>query len=51
MQIGDVEFTTAGTDESNFVFAGVAQPEQVVQNVERATPILSGLQGEAEPTS
>ncbi len=51
MQIGDVEFTTAGTDESNFVFAGVAQPEQVVQNVERATPILSGLQGEAEPSS
>jgi uncharacterized membrane protein YdbT with pleckstrin-like domain len=51
MQIGDVEFTTAGTDESNFVFAGVAQPEQVVQNVERATPILSGLQGEAEPNN
>jgi uncharacterized membrane protein YdbT with pleckstrin-like domain len=50
MQIGDVEFTTAGTDESNFVFAGVAQPEQVVQNVERATPILSDLQGEREPT-
>jgi uncharacterized membrane protein YdbT with pleckstrin-like domain len=48
MQIGDVEFTTAGTDESNFVFAGVGQPEQVVQNVEQATPILSGLQGEAE---
>ena len=23
MQIGDVEFTTAGTEESNFVFAGV----------------------------
>ena len=51
MQIGDVEFTTAGTDESNFVFAGVGQPEQVVQNVEKATPILSGLQGEAEPNS
>jgi uncharacterized membrane protein YdbT with pleckstrin-like domain len=51
MQIGDVEFTTAGTDESNFVFAGVAQPEQVVQQVENATPILSGLQGEAEPKS
>jgi uncharacterized membrane protein YdbT with pleckstrin-like domain len=49
MQIGDVEFTTAGTDESNFVFAGVAQPEEVVQNVEHATPILSGLQGEPEP--
>jgi uncharacterized membrane protein YdbT with pleckstrin-like domain len=51
MQIGDVEFTTAGTDESNFVFAGVGQPEEVVQSVEKATPILSGLQGEAEPTS
>jgi uncharacterized membrane protein YdbT with pleckstrin-like domain len=50
MQIGDVEFTTAGTDESNFVFAGVAQPEQVVQQVEQATPVLSGLQGEAEAT-
>jgi len=49
MQIGDVEFTTAGTDESNFVFAGVSQPEQVVQQVEHATPLLSGLQGEAEP--
>ena len=49
MQIGDVEFTTAGTDESNFVFAGVAQPEQVVKEVEQATPVLSGLQGEAEP--
>jgi uncharacterized membrane protein YdbT with pleckstrin-like domain len=51
MQIGDVEFTTAGTDESNFVFAGVAQPEEVVQQVEHATPVLSGLQGEAEPTN
>jgi uncharacterized membrane protein YdbT with pleckstrin-like domain len=48
MRIGDVEFTTAGTDESNFVFAGVDQPEQVVQQVEHATPLLSGLQGEAE---
>jgi uncharacterized membrane protein YdbT with pleckstrin-like domain len=51
MQIGDVEFTTAGTDESNFVFAGVSQPEQVVQQVEHATPVLSGLQGEAEPNT
>ena len=37
MQIGDVEFTTAGTEESNFVFAGVAQPEKVVQKVDSAT--------------
>lgn len=48
MQIGNVEFTTAGTDESNFVFSGVAQPEEVVQQVEQATPLLSGLQGEPE---
>jgi len=37
MQIGDVQFDTAGTDESNFVFAGVAQPEEVVEQVDRAT--------------
>jgi uncharacterized membrane protein YdbT with pleckstrin-like domain len=51
MQIGDVEFTTAGADESNFVFAGVGQPEEVVKQVEKATPVLSGLQGEAEPNT
>jgi hypothetical protein len=51
MQIGDVDFDTAGTDDSNFTFAGVAQPEKVVQEVERATPIVTGLQGEAEPKS
>ena len=27
-------------EEYDFVFAGVAQPQQVVQNVEKATPIL-----------
>jgi uncharacterized membrane protein YdbT with pleckstrin-like domain len=37
MQIGNVEFDTAGTEESNFVFAGVAQPEKVVEQVDRAT--------------
>jgi uncharacterized membrane protein YdbT with pleckstrin-like domain len=49
MQIGNVDFDTAGTDDSDFVFEGVAQPEQVVQQVERATPIVTGLQGEAQP--
>jgi uncharacterized membrane protein YdbT with pleckstrin-like domain len=49
MQIGDVDFDTAGTDDSNFTFAGVSQPEQVVEQVDRATHILSGLQGEPEP--
>ncbi|MGH2924037.1 MAG: PH domain-containing protein, partial [Solirubrobacterales bacterium] len=50
MQIGDVEFTTAGTEESNFVFAGVAQPEEVVERVDRATHGKgSGLEGTASP--
>ena len=49
MQVGNVDFDTAGTDDSDFVFEGVAQPEQVVQHVEQATPIVTGLQGEAEP--
>ena len=49
MQVGTVDFDTAGTDDSDFVFEGVAQPEQVVQHVEQATPIVTGLQGEAEP--
>ena len=48
MQIGNVDFDTAGTDDSDFVFEGVAQPGEVVQQVERATPIVTGLQGEAE---
>jgi uncharacterized membrane protein YdbT with pleckstrin-like domain len=51
MQIGNVDFDTAGTDDSDFVFEGVAQPEQVVQQVEKATPIVTGLQGEAEARS
>lgn len=38
MQIGDVDFDTAATSaESDFVFAGVAKPEQVTDRVHRAT--------------
>jgi len=38
MQIGDVDFDTAAQDSSaDFVFAGVANPEQVVDRVHRAT--------------
>ena len=48
VRIGDVDFDTAGTDDSNFVFAGVAEPEQVVEQVDRATHIISGLHGEPE---
>jgi uncharacterized membrane protein YdbT with pleckstrin-like domain len=38
MQIGDVDFDTAASDpDGDFVFAGVAQPEQVVDKVHHAT--------------
>jgi uncharacterized membrane protein YdbT with pleckstrin-like domain len=37
LQIGDVDFDTAAGDDYNFVFAGVAQPEDVVHQVDRAT--------------
>jgi len=37
MQIGDVDFDTAATDDYNFVFAGVADPEIVVHRVDQAT--------------
>jgi uncharacterized membrane protein YdbT with pleckstrin-like domain len=50
MRIGDVDFDTAATDDYNFVFAGVADPEQVVQAVDRATGAhAAGSHGLGEP--
>jgi uncharacterized membrane protein YdbT with pleckstrin-like domain len=37
MQIGDVDFDTAASDDYNFVFAGVADPGDVVHSVDQAT--------------
>ncbi len=50
MQIGDVDFDTAAGDDYNFVFAGVAEPGEVVERVDRATGVGggSGL-GSSEP--
>ncbi|MBW8059586.1 MAG: PH domain-containing protein [Solirubrobacterales bacterium] len=52
MQIGDVDFDTAATDDYNFIFAGVADPGEVVHRVDRATGATAagahGL-GEAQP--
>jgi uncharacterized membrane protein YdbT with pleckstrin-like domain len=52
MQIGDVDFDTAATDDYNFVFVGVADPAEVVHAVDQATGAESagthGL-GEAQP--
>jgi uncharacterized membrane protein YdbT with pleckstrin-like domain len=53
MQIGDVDFDTAATDDTNdFIFAGVANPAGVVHRVDQATGASAagshGL-GEAQP--
>jgi uncharacterized membrane protein YdbT with pleckstrin-like domain len=37
MQIGDVDFDTAAGDDYNFIFSGVAEPEDVVHQVGEAT--------------
>jgi len=52
MQIGDVDFDTAATDDYNFIFAGVADPADVVHRVDQATgAAASGAHGlgEAQP--
>jgi len=52
MQIGDVDFDTAGSGDYDFVFNGVAQPQDVVHKVDQATGShAAGSQGlgEAQP--
>lgn len=52
MQIGDVDFDTAATDDYNFVFVGVADPGEVVHAVDQATGAnVAGTHGlgEAQP--
>jgi uncharacterized membrane protein YdbT with pleckstrin-like domain len=36
LQVGTVDFDTAGTDDSEFRFVGVANPDEVVRAVDRA---------------
>ncbi|MEA2384257.1 MAG: hypothetical protein QOH72_4228 [Solirubrobacteraceae bacterium] len=36
LQIGTVDFDTAGTEDSDFTFRGIADPEEVVGAVDRA---------------
>jgi len=54
VQIGDVDFDTAASDDYNFVFSGVGDPGEVVERVDQATGAASagshGL-GEAQPPS
>jgi uncharacterized membrane protein YdbT with pleckstrin-like domain len=42
VRIGDVDFDTAATDDHDFVFAGVADPADVVHRVYEATSIAPG---------
>jgi len=54
LQVGDVDFDTAAGDDYNFIFVGVANPDEVVEQVDRATHSgsPSGLGDEpAPPTS
>jgi uncharacterized membrane protein YdbT with pleckstrin-like domain len=52
LQIGDVDFDTAASDDYNFIFAGVADPGDVVHQVDQATGAgVAGSHGlgEAQP--
>jgi uncharacterized membrane protein YdbT with pleckstrin-like domain len=52
MQIGDVDFDTAASDDYNFVFNGVANPGEVVEAVDKATGAFSaGSHGLGEAQS
>jgi len=43
VQVGTVDFDTAGSDDSEFRFVGVADPAEVVARVDRAQRAASGL--------
>jgi uncharacterized membrane protein YdbT with pleckstrin-like domain len=42
LRVGTVDFDTAGTDDSEFRFVGIAQPGEVVDAVDRAQREASG---------
>ena len=52
LQVGDVDFDTAASDADNlFVFNGVANPQEVVTQVDRATSLGDGgSHGLGEPS-
>lgn len=45
LQVGDIDFDTATADDTTFVFAGVDDPEDVVEAVDRANRIRTGGSG------
>jgi uncharacterized membrane protein YdbT with pleckstrin-like domain len=48
LRVGTVDFDTAGTDDSDFTFAGVSSPSRVVEAVDRAQHAAIG-QPDTEP--
>ena len=42
LRVGKVDFDTAGTDDSDFVFEGISHPDRVVAAVDRAQRDASG---------
>jgi len=48
LQVGTVDFDTAGTDDSDFAFRGVAQPEKVSRRVEQALHEASQAQMQSQ---
>ena len=48
LRVGTVDFDTAGTDDSDFTFAGVSSPSRVVEAVDRAQH-AAALAEPAEP--
>jgi uncharacterized membrane protein YdbT with pleckstrin-like domain len=50
LQVGDVDFDTAAGDDYNFVFVGVANPDEVVEQVDRATHATAPAGLGDEPT-
>ena len=51
LQVGDVDFDTAAGDDYNFIFAGVANPDEVVEQVDRATHAAPDAGLGDEPTA
>ena len=50
VRVGNVDFDTAGTSDSDFVFIGVADPSDVVHRVDQATGAgTAGTHGLGEP--
>jgi uncharacterized membrane protein YdbT with pleckstrin-like domain len=46
LQVGTVDYDTAGTDDADFAFVGVGQPEKVAKKVEQALHEASQAQAQ-----